>query len=106
MSIKVDSPGSAVLGLVALFCLLPSLVFALLAVRKAIHVRRPRSSASLPNVKFAVEMAQYHQTKEKLELNLWLIFHPVRHEGSDLPLSSKEEAAWLFPRGHSAGCDD
>lgn len=77
MSIKSENYWSSVFAIVALVSLLPSLVCALLAVRKAIHVRRPRSSASLPDVHFALEMAEYHKTKEKLNVNLWLIFYPI-----------------------------
>lgn len=77
MSLRTENLWNTVLGIVALLCLLPSLACAILAVRKAIHVRRPRSSASLPDVKFACDMAEFPKTKENLDLNLWLIFHPI-----------------------------
>jgi hypothetical protein len=77
ISLRAENLWSAVLGIVTLCCLLPSLICAILAVRKAVHVRRPQSSATIPDVKFAVEMAEFHKTSERLDLNLWLIFHPV-----------------------------
>src|SRR5581483_8766257 len=40
-------------------------------------VRRPRGAALAPAVKFAVEIAEHYKTKEDVELNLWLIFHPI-----------------------------
>jgi hypothetical protein len=77
VSIKAENPWSCILGGVALVCLLPALACAINAVRHAIHVRRPRSAATLPHVKFAVEMAEYNKKKEDIELNLWLIFYPI-----------------------------
>jgi len=73
LSIKPDSPLNLIFALVALVCLVPSIHAATRALHYAIMARKPRASATLPSVKFAVEMAEYHKTKEMIELNLWLI---------------------------------
>jgi phage anti-repressor protein len=77
LSLKADTPQACALGMAALLSLIPSLYFAVRAVSAALHVRRPRASAIVPHVKFAVEMAEFNKTKEKTELNVWLIFHPI-----------------------------
>jgi hypothetical protein len=77
ISIKGDNYSSCVLAIVAIVSLLPSLACAIYAVSNAIQGRRPRASGSLPPVKFAVEIAEYNKSKEKIEPSLWLIFHPI-----------------------------
>ena len=77
MSIKADSWQISLQGLVALCSLIPSLFCAFMAVRYAVQVRRPRSSALTPDVKFAVEIAEHYKTNPEIALNLWLIFHPI-----------------------------
>lgn len=77
VSVKTDTFSSCLLGLIALVCMIPSLVAAILAVAAAIRVRQPRASATLLPVKFAVEMAEHYKLKDNTELNLWLMFHPI-----------------------------
>jgi flagellar basal body-associated protein FliL len=77
VSLKIDNQWSCTLGIVALVSLLPSLVCAFLAVSSAINARKPQTAATLPNVKFAVEMAEYYKKQDELEPNLWLIFYPL-----------------------------
>jgi hypothetical protein len=77
ISVKADSWQISLLGLVALCSLMPSLFRAIRAVAYAIQGRRPRGSALTPDVKFAVEIAEHYKTKPEIELNLWLIFHPI-----------------------------
>jgi len=77
LSVKTDNSNSCLIGFVALVCMLPALVVALYAVAAAIRVRQPRASASFLSVKFAVDMAEYHKKKDKTQLNLWLMFHPI-----------------------------
>jgi hypothetical protein len=76
-AIKTDVWSNCLLGLVALACMIPSLVVALRAVSAAIRVRQPRASATMLPVKFAVDMAEFHKQKDNTELNLWLMLHPI-----------------------------
>ena len=76
-SIKTDSPFSAFMGMIALVFLIPSLVAATRAVYFAIKVRRPRSAATLPPVSWAVSMADWYKTDDKIKTNIWLIFQPI-----------------------------
>lgn len=77
MTIKTDSRNTCLLGVVALLCLIPSLILASRAIANAVKVRWPRSSATLLPVKFAVKMAEHYKEPEKIDLNLWLMFHPI-----------------------------
>ena len=95
VSIKLDTWKSTAAGAAALACLLPSLVYAVRAVRAAVQVRRPRSAASLPPVDYAVRIAEFYKTKDRIEPNLWLILHPLSeaaHYRNLLKAKSVEDA--------------
>ena len=77
MSIKPEKPETCLLGLVALVSLIPSLLFAVLAMRAALRVRRPQSAATPPSVTKAIHLAESYATSEEAELNLILIYHPI-----------------------------
>lgn len=77
LSVKVDTSRSVGLALAVLVAFIPSLYYAIRAVTSAVKVREPQGAASFPSVKFAVKMAEHHKVKEKLEVNLWLIFGPL-----------------------------
>jgi hypothetical protein len=77
LSVKVDTSRSVGLALAVLIAFVPSLYYAIRAVMTAVKVREPQGAATFPSVKFAVEMAEHHKVKEKLEVNLWLIFGPL-----------------------------
>lgn len=77
VSIKTDSSKNAAFPLLIITTLLPSFILGLLAVLNAIKCRQPANAATLPSIKFAVEMTEYHKSKDKIELNLWLILYPI-----------------------------
>lgn len=60
-----------------MLCLLPSLFFAVRAVGAAIHVRRPRASASMRPVAWAVEMCEFYKNEDDINLNIGMIYHPI-----------------------------
>lgn len=98
LSIKTDNWKSGTLAVVAFLSILPFLICTIWAVGAAIRARRPNAALTLPDIKFAVGMAEYH-TKPRisfdeqgimfvncdairtdgkaLETNLWLILFPI-----------------------------
>lgn len=77
LSIRPEKPESCWLALAALVSLLPSLVFAVLAVRAALRVRTPQPALILPELTKAIHLAENYGTPEEAELNAVLILHPI-----------------------------
>lgn len=77
VSVKTDTIASTTMAFWVLICLIPSLLFAMRALGSAIRARMPASVASLKSVEFAVQMAEYNKDKDKTDLNLWLMLHPI-----------------------------
>jgi hypothetical protein len=77
LAIKYDTVTNCIFSMVAILCLVPSLIAAFLAVSHAIHVRHPRDVAHLPDVKKAVEIAEFNKNKEEIDINIWLIYFPI-----------------------------
>jgi hypothetical protein len=75
VSIKPEGR-QAIIGAVAIFCLLPSLILSSLAVRRAVSVRRPQPSTLLPDVSFPIKCVEEYGAKYA-EVNIWMIFHPM-----------------------------
>ncbi|OAI40493.1 hypothetical protein AYO40_00740 [Planctomycetaceae bacterium SCGC AG-212-D15] len=81
MSIKADTTMNCITGIVIIIFFIPSLVCALLAVYKAIHVRRPRTAATPPDVKMALGIAEAYKNVNDFRLNALLIYYPITEAG-------------------------
>ncbi|MFL5339885.1 MAG: hypothetical protein ACJ8F7_07020 [Gemmataceae bacterium] len=100
LSVKGESHDSRIVGLCALLSLLPSLICALAAVYSAIRVRMPRSAAIFPEVDWARRMAEYNGTKDKTDINIYLMFSPISEAAH---YRNVMKAKWLN-RAHNFYC--
>lgn len=77
LSFKTDTPNAMILGIVAGFCLVPSMVAAILAIVYAVRSRRPRAAGGFPRGRWAFEMADFYKEEKKISTLIWLILLPI-----------------------------
>jgi hypothetical protein len=76
-SFKAESSRACLIGFLGLLSTLPVLYCTVRAIRYAIAGRMPQSNATLLGVDYAVKIAEHYKEKDKVEINLWLLLHPI-----------------------------
>jgi hypothetical protein len=77
--VKLDTSRASLFALITLASAAPAILCAIRAISFAIAGRNPSESATLTKLDKAIEIANYYKKKEYIEINLWLMLHPVSY---------------------------